>query len=108
MVARQFILAAVVVLNIFLLYSLVWGTRGTIAYNDLKVRCELFEERIRLVEESNLELSKEIRLLQSDRKYLEKTIRNRLNFVRENEVLYIFPDEAKVDASGAPLHETKD
>ena len=35
-------------------------------------------------------LSREIRLLKTDPAYVEKVIRQRLNYVRKNEILYLF------------------
>jgi cell division protein FtsB len=107
MFARRVVLAVSVLLNLILVYNLIWGQRGAIAYKELRVRCDSLEERIARIGEANLQLGKEIRLLQSDDKYIEKMIRNRLNFVRENEILYIFPGETKGEASGAPPYETK-
>ena len=53
----------------------------------------------------NAGLSREIRLLQSDEKYVEKMIRQRLNFVRSNEILYLFTEDA--NARGALPHDGK-
>ena len=44
------------------------------------------------------DLSREIRLLQTDDSYVEKMIRQRLNYVRKNEILYLF-DEARPEDS---------
>jgi len=107
MFARRLVLAVSLLLNMVLVYNLIWGERGIIAYKELRLRCDALEERIRQAGESNLELSKEIRLLQSDEKYIEKTIRNRLNFVRNNEILYIFPGETNGDSAGALPNEAK-
>jgi cell division protein FtsB len=107
MFARRTILAFSLLLNFVLAYNLVWGKSGAIAYMGLRERCEVLESRIAAAGEQNLTLSREIRLLQSDAKYIEKTIRNRLNFVRGNEILYIFPAEGTGEASGAPLNEAK-
>ncbi len=107
MVVHRIVLTVSLLLNIVLVYNLIWGERGVIAYKDLRERCSLFEADIRRLGEDNLQLSKEIRLLQSDEKYLEKVIRNRLNFVRENEILYIFPEDAQTESPGAPSHERK-
>lgn len=107
MLTRRIILALVLLLNLALVYNLIWGQRGIIAYKELRARCESLETRIRSMEESNLNLSKEIRLLQSDEKYLEKTIRNRLNFVRENEILYMFPGENRGEPAGAQSYDKK-
>ncbi|MDL2207324.1 septum formation initiator family protein [Desulfovibrio sp. OttesenSCG-928-F20] len=107
MFVRRAVLGLAIVLNLVLLYNLIWGKSGAIAYTELKSRCLDLEARILAVKEENLELSREIRLLQSDEKYLEKTIRNRLNFVRSNEILYIFPGENAGGSQGAQSHETK-
>jgi cell division protein FtsB len=107
MFAHRVALAASLLLNLVLCYNLVWGKSGAIAYMELRSRCEVLENRITTAGEQNLELSREIRLLQSDAKYIEKTIRNRLNFVRGNEILYIFPSEYAGDLSGAPVNEAK-
>jgi len=108
MFVRRLVLAVSLFLNMVLTYNLIWSERGVIAYKELRLRCDALEERIRQTGEHNLELSKEIRLLQSDEKYIEKIIRNRLNFVRGNEILYIFPGEANDgDPAGAPPNETK-
>jgi cell division protein FtsB len=107
MFAHRVVLAASLLLNLVLCYNLVWGKSGAIAYMDLRSRCEILENRIASAGEQNLALSREIRLLQSDAQYIEKTIRNRLNFVRGNEILYIFPSEDAGDLSGAPVNEAK-
>ena len=108
MVTRRLVLGISVILNLLLFYNLIWGGSGAISYNALRERCTALEDRIKRINEENLALSKEIRLLQSDEKYIEKMIRNRLNFVRGNEILYIFPDETKVESSGVQLNEAKD
>lgn len=79
------------------------------AYRTLKEQHQALDTRIKELDAQNIALSREIRLLQSDVEYQEKVIRNRFNFVKDNEVLYIFPapggDTAK---TGAGLHESKD
>ena len=107
MAARRIVLAVSLVLNLVLVYNLIWGNSGAIAYKELRLRCDALEERIKRIADSNLALSKEIRLLQSDEKYIEKMIRNRLNFVRNNEILYIFPGQDAAEAQGAPPHEAE-
>ena len=108
MITRRLVLGISLVLNLLLFYNLIWGGSGAITYNELRDRCTALEDGIRRISAENLALSKEIRLLQSDEKYIEKMIRNRLNFVRSNEILYIFPDETRVEFSGAQPNEAKD
>lgn len=95
-------------INCILLYSLIWGEQGLRAYRNLKEQHYFLEMRIKDLDERNIALSKEIRLLQSDEKYQEKVIRQRFNFVRDNEILYIFPEAGETAKTGAGLHESKD
>ena len=51
------------------------------------------QSRIDAVDGESLDLSQEIRRLKSDTAYQEKIVRERMNFVKKDEILYIFPDE---------------
>lgn len=95
-------------INVILLYGLIWGGQGLQAYHNIKEQHQALETRIRELDAKNIALSREIRLLQSDEKYQEKTIRNRFNFVKDNEILYIFPGAQDTAKTGAGSHETKD
>lgn len=108
MLARRIVFAVSIFLNLVLFYNLIWGESGAIAYQELRERYDTLEARIRQADAENLELTKEISLLRTDEKYLEKVIRNRLNYVRENEILYIFPETDQAETAGAPPDEAKD
>ena len=95
-------------INVILLYSLIWGSQGLNAYRNLKEQHQILERRIAELDAGNVALSREIRLLQADEKYQEKVIRNRFNFVKDNEILYIFPGSQDTAKTGAGSHETKD
>ncbi len=95
-----------IVVNIILLWALVWGSQGISAYRGLKEECANLDLQLARLEERNIELSREIRLLQGDEKYIEKMLRHRrLNVVRDNEILYIFPDAA--ETAGVKPDEAK-
>ncbi len=95
---RPILLGASILLNLVLVYSLIWGENGAFEYKLLKEQSADLEVKIQDFDRQNLALSKEIRLLQTDEKYQEKMIRTRLNFVRENEILYIFPETRAPEA----------
>ena len=95
-------------INAILAYSLVWGDQGLNAYRDLKEQHQMLETRVQELDERNIALSREIRLLQTDEKYQEKIIRKRFNFVKDNEILYIFPGTHDTAKTGAGQHEAKD
>ncbi len=90
MIWRVVILMALGICNVVLFTRVIWGSTGILEYRELKARHESLQNEIASLDAQNLSLSKEIRLLQSDNKYVEKGLRQRLHYVRDNEILYIF------------------
>jgi cell division protein FtsB len=90
---RILLVALLLFINLFLLFRLVWSDQGVFTYLELKNRYEALEEKIKSVDAESLDLSQEIRRLKSDKAYQEKVVRERMNFVKKDEILYIFPDE---------------
>lgn len=101
------IFAVSVALNLALLGQLVWSDYGFTAYSEIKAQYSELEGRIDDSNKRNLELSREIRLLQSDKNYIERMIRSRWNFVREDEVLYIFSEPGPSHNAGASPDDGK-
>lgn len=89
---RIILIALLLFINLFLVFRLIWSDQGVFAYLELKGRYELLQSKIDAVDEESLDLSQEIRRLKSDPAYQEKIIRERMNFVKKDEILYIFPD----------------
>lgn len=104
---RTFILLTLGVVNALLFYRMVWSQNGLIAFRDLKEQHAALEARVAELDRSNLILSREIRLLQSDNVYVEKMIRQRLHYVRDNEILYLFTDAQASQRPGVAPHEGK-
>ncbi|CCH47552.1 FtsB family cell division protein [Pseudodesulfovibrio piezophilus] len=94
MKGRVLIVALLLLINLLLLFRLIWSDQGVFAYWELKNRYETLQVNINDVDKQSLDLSQEIRRLKSDKAYQEKVVRERMNFVKKDEVLYIFPDEA--------------
>ncbi len=92
---KYLLLGMAVLLNLTLLYRLIWGTQSLSVYQFLREKQASLEEEIAVRDEANAALSREIRLLQTDRAYMERAIRQHLNFVRDNEILYIFENGKK-------------
>ena len=102
---ESFILILAIIVNVVLASRLLWGPQSLVSYRELASQyAELLKERDGF-DVVNAGLSREIRLLQSDEKYVEKMIRQRLNFVRSNEILYLFTEDA--NARGALPHDGK-
>jgi cell division protein FtsB len=105
--ARRILLGTLIAVNVVLFFRLIWSEHGIIAYMNMRNRSVKLESQLRDVDARSLELSKEIRRLKTDRAYQEKVIRDRMNYIKENEVLYIFSDRVDV-AQGAMDDEKKD
>lgn len=105
---HRFFVGLSLAVTAILAWSLVWGGQGLRAYKELKAQHELLGSRSAELDSRSIALSKEIRLLQSDAKYQEKVIRKRFNFVRDNEILYLFPGSHDTAKTGAGVNETKD
>jgi len=98
---RIVLVALLLIINLFLLFRLIWSDQGVFAYLELKSRYEVLQSKIDGVDGKSLDLSQEIRRLKSDSAYQEKIVRERMNFVKKDEILYIFPDEtAKPSGEG--------
>lgn len=72
--------------------KMVWGIGGIMDYRNLKDQYGALKEHINELDSQNLALSRDIRLLQSDNQYVEKMVRQKLRYLRDNEVVYLFPD----------------
>ncbi len=92
---RSFLLIVLALINAVLFGRMVWGPTGLVEYRTLKAQHAGLEKEIADLDRDNLALSREIRLLQSDSRYMERVIRQRLHYVRDNEILYLFGTTAK-------------
>lgn len=88
---RVLILLVVGCFDIALFGKMVWGPGGIVEYQELKGQYGALRQQIAALDAENMALSRDIRLLQSDDKYMEKMVRQKLRYLRDNEVVYIFP-----------------
>ncbi|HJX34801.1 MAG TPA: septum formation initiator family protein [Desulfatiglandales bacterium] len=72
---------------------LTFGDRGFIHLFRMEKERQAHAERIRVLEEENQKLLKEIERLRSDKAYVESEARKELGLLRENEVIYRFEEE---------------
>jgi cell division protein FtsB len=101
------ILALAVFINLALAVRLVWGPQSIFSYNELREQYARLGEELKNEKTKNAALSKEIRLLQADENYVEKIIRQRLNYVKENEIIYMFEPDQDALPMGAAADERK-
>ena len=102
---KVFLITALGVLNVALFYRMVWSPYGLLVYHKLRQEHVQLETQVRHLDQQNLALSHEIRLLRSDDGYVEKMIRRRLHYVKDNEILYLFHEAQSSSKAGAPADE---
>ena len=95
---KSTILTFAILMNITLGYSLFLGEQSVFVWRNLHERHRALIAELEFVNETKANLSQQIRLLQNDSSYLEKLIRQRLNYVREDEILYIFDKDVQDDS----------
>lgn len=84
------ILLALGVVNLALMGKIIWGPTGLMEYKALKERHAALQERVASLDAENMALSRDIRLIQTDPQYVEKMVRQKLHYLRDNEIVYIF------------------
>lgn len=103
---RVLILVTLVMVDIALFGKMVWGPGGILEYRELKNQYAALQGQIADLDSQNRALSRDIRLLQSDDQYVEKMVREKLRYLRDNEIVYIFPNAAEAQ-NGAGSHDSK-
>ena len=86
-------IAALLLLNIFLIYQLLLSDHGMYSYFALRAEHDKVTQELKAAEKEAQTLSDEIRWLKEDQEYLEMVIRKELYMIDEDEVLYVFPSD---------------
>lgn len=79
----------------FILYFTVFGERGLLRIYHLNREKRDIQQRVDSLRNDNLRLVREIDALKNDRRYLESIARKDFGLVRQNEVIYQFPQQSK-------------
>lgn len=80
-------------INGILAWQLLVHGQGWKSYQELRERRDALVKQIAVVDEVNLDLSREIRRLTTDHEYVASVIRVEMHFLRPNEILYIPQNE---------------
>ncbi len=83
------------IINIALMSKMIWGPTGLMEFKNLKAQYASLQEQIKNLDAENMALSRDIRLIQSDPQYVEKIVRQKLHYLRDNEIVYIFATPTK-------------
>lgn len=72
----------------------------------MKDRYQALQADAARLDRENMQLSHDIRLLQTDAQYVEKMVRQKLHYLRDNEIVYIFAEKPG-NENGAKAHDGK-
>lgn len=106
MFRRAVILLVLGAFNAALFSRMLWGSAGVMEYRRLKDQLADMREQVVALDRENLAISKEIRLIQSDRDYAEKMVRQKLHYLRDNEIVYMFAEPVE-KSPGATANDGK-
>lgn len=101
MVWNRLLLGLIILLNLLFLYRILLSDQGLFGYLEMRKRYGEMERRIEELQSKTQTLSQDIRLLQEDSGYIEKMIREQMNLVKDNEILYDFSGIVEENAAGA-------
>lgn len=87
-------------LNLYMAYTFFLGQQGLQDFVQRKALKKELQQELQKTQDTNMQLSQKIRLLQNDSLYLEKVVRSELHFVQDNEVLYVVSDLEQKSAAG--------
>lgn len=87
---KVLVLCAFGLVDLVLVYKMVWGPTGLLDYARLSEEYERAQAKQVELDAVNAALSKDIRLLRTDDKYVEQVIRQQFHYLRDNEILYLF------------------
>ncbi|MDO5538083.1 MAG: septum formation initiator family protein [Desulfovibrionaceae bacterium] len=102
---RLLVLCGFVLINSFLVYKAIWGESGLLAHQVMVEAQRAAEAECLALDAQNRALSREIRLLQTDAAYIEKMVRERLHYLHDNEILYLFGDDDEPAQAGRDMQQ---
>ena len=95
---RTLFLGFAVLLNVTLGYRVFFSEQSFFAWQGVQRHFADMQQQLLDIQQKLAFLSEEIRLLQGNNDYIERAVRERLNYVRENEILYVFEKKQLVNS----------
>ena len=90
----QALAAVLLVLNLLLVYAIFFSARGVLGYRQQVRHVEEISNKVRKLRTENRRAFHRIQAMKNDQRELEKTVRDQLGWVRQNELVFEFPPAA--------------
>ena len=94
----QGLAALLLALNLLLIYGIFFSEKGILGYRQQVRHVEEMTSKIRKLRAENRRAFHRIQAMKNDRKELEKTVRDQLGWVREDELVFEFASPGKKHA----------
>lgn len=88
--SRKLLVAAGILLTLYLLANIIFGEMGLIKYFRMKARHDTLREEIATLKQDNARLTREVRVLKTDPDHLEQIARDKLGLARRGEIVYYY------------------
>ncbi len=89
---KKILILLLLAVNLMLAYQLYSGPGSITAYLENRAAYEELQKQNRHVVSENKLLSTQIKHLRQNETYIEDAVRKEMNYVREDEVIYFFPE----------------
>lgn len=95
---KTIILSLLLLMNIALAYHLLLSEKSFFAWKEAQETHKDLELKLAEIDAQKTEISNQIYMLQNDKNAIERYIRQRLNYVRDGEILYLFEKQEDNDS----------
>jgi cell division protein FtsB len=87
---KRTLIAASILLSLYLLTSLILGEMGLVKYYRMKAQYNALTEEISTLKQDNARLVRDVRALRSDPACIERIARDKLGLARQGEIVYYY------------------
>ncbi len=89
---RKLIVAAAILLALYLTANLIFGEMGIIKYLRMMAQYNALTQDIATLNLDNMKLAREVRELKTDPNYIEQIARDKLGLARQGEIVYYYDE----------------
>ena len=87
---KRVLIAASILLVLYLLTSFIMGEMGLVKYYRMKAQYNTLTEEISSLKQDNARLVRDVRALRSDPACIERIARDKLGLARQGEIVYYY------------------
>ena len=87
---RKVIVAAAILLALYLTANFIFGEMGVIKYYRMEAQYRALTQDIAMLKQDNAKLAREVRALKTDPNYIELIARDKLGLARPGEIVYYY------------------